>query len=201
MASIPKAWLAGALLVLLAACAPTVETEPDRPVVALINAPADQRVSEIAGALQEEVLAVPGCCRFSFTRTAPVRFQETHRDLFGSRAPGNAAALARNLGARFAVMASASRFERTVLEEDDAVRELEGEVQIQATVLDAQSGESLGTVNSFAFRRSWTTDASADLPEAEEDPKMLALVDEAVADLAPHLAALLGDVAAESGGR
>lgn len=200
MAFISRLWPATLLLVLLAACAPALETESVQPVVALINAPADHRVSEIAGALQEEVQTVPGCCRFSFTRTAPVRFQETHRDLFGSRAPDNSAALARNLGARFAVMASAPRFERTVLRDDDAVRELEGEVQIQATVVDAESGESLGTVNSLAFGRSWTTEAGTALPEPDEDPRMLELVEEAVADIAPHLAALLGDVASGTTG-
>lgn len=200
MSSNPSSWLAAALLALLVACAPAAGTEPSQPVVALVNAPADDRIDEIAGALQQEVEGVPGCCRFSFTRTDPVRFQETHRDLFGSRAPGNTAALARNLGAEFAVMASAPTFERSVLAEDDAVRELEGEVQIQATVLDAETGRSLGTVNSLAFRRSWTADASASLPEPEEDPEMLMLVEEAVADIAPHLAALLGDVASAGNG-
>jgi hypothetical protein len=184
------------LLALLGSCAPSVTQEPSEPVVALINAPAEQRVAPAADALQAEVESVPGCCTFAFTRSQPVRFQETHRDLFGSRAARNAAALARNLGADLAVMAGAPLFERTV-EAIDGAREVRGEVQFRATVLDAETGEPLGTVGSLVFRDSRLLREGEPLPSPDEDPTMLALMREAVADLAPHLAALLMDLAAD----
>jgi hypothetical protein len=192
--------LAVLLMALLGSCAPGVTQEPSEPVVAFINAPAEQRVAPAADALQAEVESVPGCCTFSFTRSAPVRFQETHRDLFGSRAAPNAAALARNLSADLAVMAGAPRFERTV-EAIDGAREVRGVVQFRATVLDATTGEALGSVGSLVFRDSRLVREGEPLPEPDEDPMMLALMRDAVADLAPHLAAVLLDLAAEAASR
>jgi hypothetical protein len=178
------------LLGLLASCAPAVEAEVGGPLVALINAPAEQRVSQVAGLLQERTARVPGCCPFSFTRPQPVRFQETHRNMFGSRAVPQAASLARNLRADLAVMAGAARFERNV-EQLDGERLVEGVVQLRATVIDASSEENLGSVLSRTLSGSRVIGPDESLPEPEEDPTMVALTEEAVVDLAPHLAALL----------
>jgi hypothetical protein len=196
MSKAPMQGLAALLMALLVACAPAATQEPSEPVVALINAPAELRVAPAADALQAEVESVPGCCTFAFTRSRPVRFQETRRDLFGSRAAPNAAALARNLGADLAVMAGAPLFERTV-EAIDGAREVRGVVQFRATVLDAATGNALGSVGSLVFRDSRVVREGEALPEPDEDPMMLALMREAVADLAPHLAAVLMDLAAE----
>jgi hypothetical protein len=191
-----KQGLAALLLAVLGSCAPSVTQEPSETVVALINAPAEHRVAPAADALQAEVERVPGCCTFSFYRSRPIRFQETHRDLFGSRAAPNSAALARSLGADLAVMAGAPLFERTV-ESIDGAREVRGEVQFRATVLDAAAGERLGSVGSLVFRDARVLAQGESLPELDEDPMMLALMREAVADLAPHVAALLMDLAAD----
>ncbi|MEX2540377.1 MAG: hypothetical protein WD314_01165 [Trueperaceae bacterium] len=185
--------LTGLLLAAISACAPTAVDEPAGPLVALINAPAEQRVSMVAATLQQEVTGVRSCCSFSFARSQPVRFQETHRDLFGSRAAPQAASLARNLGARLAVMAGAPRYERTV-ESVDGGREVRGVVQLRATVLDADSGEQLGTVGSLTFRDRRLEGEDQQLPEVEDDPLMIDLTRQAVSDLAPHLAALLEDL-------
>jgi hypothetical protein len=188
--------MACTLVALLGSCAPVATRQAEGPSVALINAPAEDRVSPAADALQPKVESVPGCCGFSFVRSRPVRFQETHRDFFGSRAAPSSAALARNLGAELAVMVGAPLFERTARNVDGA-REVRGRVQFRATVVDADSGESLGTVGSLTFRDFRLVGEDEPLPELDEDPTMLALMDEALSDLAPHLAALLQDLTSE----
>lgn len=182
-------------LMVLASCAPAVQEDAGLQV-ALINAPAGQRVSFLADELQEALVEVPSRSDFGFIRPAPIRFQETHRDMFGSRAAPQSASLARNLGAEVAVMASAPRFERSV-ESVEGGSEVRGVVQLQASAIDAESGEPLGTVGSLTFRGSRLADDSEPLPEIEEDPLMISLTRDAVADLAPHLAALLGDLAGQ----
>ena len=164
--------------------------------VALVNAPAGERVPFLAEALQGQVEAQRGCCRFEFIRPAPLRFQETHRDMFGSRAAPAAASIARSLGAELAVMASAPRFERRV-ERVSGGREVSGVVRLQATAIDAATGATLGSVGSLTYRGSRFEAAGEPLPEIDADPLMLALAEDALADLAPHLAALLADVTGE----
>ena len=181
------------LAVGLSGCLPSAEEDPGVQVV-LVNAPAGERVSFLAEALQRELLALDSCCRFDFARTAPIRFQETHRDMFGSRAAPQAAAIARNLGSELAVMVSAPRFERRV-ERVDGGREVSGVVRLQAGAIDAATGSALGSVGSLTFRGSRIEDASGPLPDLEEDPTMLDLARAAASDLAPHLAALIEDVA------
>ena len=181
------------LAVGLSGCLPSAQEEPGVQV-ALVNAPAGERVSFLAEALQGELLALNRCCRFDFARTAPIRFQETHRDMFGSRAAPQAAAIARNLGSELAVMVSAPRFERRV-ERVDGGREVSGVVRLQASAIDAATGRSLGSVGSLTFRGSRIEDAGRPLPELEEDPTMRDLAGAATSDLAPHLAALIEDVA------
>lgn len=188
-----KQAVAVVMLMVLASCAPTVQ-EDGSLQVALVNSPAEQRVSFLAGALQQAVGEVPSCCDFGFVRPTPIRFQETHRDMYGSRAAPQSASLARNLGAEVAVMTSAPLFERTV-ESFEGGSEVSGVVQLQARAIDAETGESLGTVGSLTFRGSRQIDDNEPLPEVEEDPLMRALTEDAVADLAPHLAALIGDLA------
>lgn len=191
-----KPLVAAALLLLatlLSACAPSTQDDLGLQV-AMVNAPAGERVSFLADDLQQATISLPDCCRFDFTRPAPLRFQETHRDMFGSRAAPQAASIARNLGAEVAVMASAPRFER-IVESVNGSREIRGIVRLQATAIDAATGNALGSVGSLTFRRGRLQDATEPLPELEEDPLMVALVEEAVEDLAPHLAALLEDIA------
>lgn len=186
-----------ALTLLLTACAPTSAGEEEiSPIVAIINAPAEARVSTLADSLERRIREVPSCCAFSFVRSQPVRFQETHRDMFGSRAVPQALSLAENLSARLAVMASAPRFERNVETHGDH-REVSGEVQVRAVLFDVETGERLATVGSLTFRGSRTADADGDLPEIEEDPIMQQLTEQAAEDLAPHLAAVLTDVAGD----
>lgn len=184
-----------ALAAVLAACAPQAQPseQGDPPLVAVINAPADDRVTALAGELESAVADVSGCCAFEFHFAPPIRFQETHRNLFGSRAVPQSAALARNLGADIAVLASAPVFER---EEQvlDGEREIRGTVQLEAMVIDAGTEEILGTVVSTTFSGRRYVDEQEQLPDVEEDPLMQRLLDDAVEDLAPHLAALLTDV-------
>lgn len=191
----PRQRLAGIailLTTLLAGCLPGAADDPGVEV-ALVNAPAGERVPFLADDLQHSLVALDGCCRFDFIRSTPLRFQETHRDMFGSRAAPAAAAIARSLGAEVAVMVSAPRFERKV-EQVDGGREVSGVVSLQATAIEAASGRPLGSVGSLAFRGRRFEPNRGSLPEIDEDPLMIALTRDAVADLAPHLAALLDDV-------
>jgi hypothetical protein len=196
--SIIRYRLAVIVVALLSACAPiTAEQTGDQPRVALVNAPAEQRVSILADLLTAEMSGVRGCCAFEFVRSSPLRFQETHRDMFGSRAAPQAASIARNLGAEFAVMAAAPVFERTVERFDDGSRDVRGSVRVRAVVLDPETAEQLAAVGSFTFRDARSLGADEPLPEPDEDPLMIVLTEQAAADLAPHLAAVLGDLASE----
>ncbi|HEX7004648.1 MAG TPA: hypothetical protein VF168_10735 [Trueperaceae bacterium] len=185
------------LLALLSGCLPASAPDPGLEV-AIVNAPAGERAPFLAERLQEEILGLPGCCSFGLIRPAPLRFQETHRDMFGSRAAPAAASIARSLGAEVAVMAAAPRFERSV-ERVRGGRHVTGVVRVNATVIDASTGMPLGSAGSLTFRGARFVPGDRPLPEPDEDPLMIALTEEAARDLAPQLTALLSGLSRESG--
>ena len=99
--------------VLLTGCVP--QLEDTGPSVALINAPAEGRISGLADKLESR-LTQQGPLAYDFTSSSRVRFGETHRDMSGSRAALQAAFIARTYGAEWAVMIGAPTYEREVLE-------------------------------------------------------------------------------------
>jgi hypothetical protein len=155
------------LLLLLTACMPQLARGPE---VVLINAPSDQRVTGLAEGLEQAVLdqAAPG--EISFVRGNAVRFQETHRDMAGSRSPLQAAFIAQALGADFAVTVAAPLYTRTV-DEDLGVlgnkRLVHSEVKLAAAIVDPTTAAVLNRFETptYIFERI----------ESDEKP----LVDEA----------------------
>jgi hypothetical protein len=92
--------LIASLMLLMVGCVPGVRDT--RPKVALINAPTEYRVTGLAEDLETLVKEQP--TTFGFSRASALRFQESSRDMYGSRAPLQAAFIARSQGAVYAVM-------------------------------------------------------------------------------------------------
>ena len=91
-------WLS---LLALTACVPADQTA--RPQIAVVNAPTDLRFPGLADAFAATLEKKVGRT-FSFSPAATLRFQETHNDMFGDRAPLRTALIARSQGAAYAVM-------------------------------------------------------------------------------------------------
>jgi hypothetical protein len=181
---------------LLAACAPARGTGPESDLVALINGPTEERLPELADQLEAQLRTLPACCAFSFQWSVPVRAQERQRDMFGVRAPLQAAYLARNLGDRWAVLVGTTGFDRTVEETADRYF-ISGTLAVQAVVIDPSDASVLATVTSAAFSGSRIQGKLTALPGEREDPLMLELARQALADLAPQLLSVLNGLATQ----
>lgn len=96
--------LALVAFVFLAACAPTTQDggSPTTPQIAIVNAPTEARIAGLAEALQQNLSAYAQ--DYGFIRPNRLRWQESHRDMYGSRAPLQAAFIARATGAEATVM-------------------------------------------------------------------------------------------------
>jgi hypothetical protein len=135
------------LLVALTACVPVVQDT--RPKVAFVNAPTEDRVSGLAQTLESTLKTQE--TSFGFSRASALRFQETHRDMYGSRAALQAAYIARSQGARYAVMVSFDNAGDTVSwslsgNRIDLTLRLNG--RARASIVDPVSADILGTFDS-----------------------------------------------------
>jgi hypothetical protein len=134
-------------LFFLVACVPALRDT--RPKVAFVNAPTDKRVTGLAETL--ETLIKVQTTPFGFSRSSALRFQETHRDMYGSRAPLQAAFIARSQGALYAVMIG---FEndgdvlRLGLNADRIELTLKLDGYTRASIVDPTSAEVLATFDS-----------------------------------------------------
>lgn len=186
-----------ALTLLLSACAPAV-TGPDGGLsVAVLNAPGESRVPGAAEGVVAAAQGLPACCAFEFTRSAPLRFAETHGDIYGSRAPRQASIIARTHGAELAVMVSAPTLERQVEAARGSSQRVTITLQLRATVIDSATTETLATVASRVVSGARTAREDEQLPEVAQDPLTARLSQEAAVDLAPHLLAVLDDLVRE----
>lgn len=183
------------LLVPLAvvACAPVATG--DGPVLAVINAPAESRVPWLADAFEARVADRAGAAGVRFASSAAVRFEETHRDFFRSRAPLQAAFLARRVGADLAGMLGAPVFERQV-QVEDGERMVRAEVKLEMIFVDPRDAAVVGRMPSRLVSGWRSEPASRELPDPEDDPLLRALAEEALEDLAPHAFALAVDLLA-----
>lgn len=92
----------GILCLALAACVPAAQDT--RPQIAVINAPAELREPGLAERFVAYLGRQPEAAAFGFSSRSALRYQESYRDLGGSRAPLQAAFIARSQGAAYAVM-------------------------------------------------------------------------------------------------
>ncbi len=171
------------LLVALTACVPVVQDT--RPKVAFINAPTESRVNGLAETL--ETLVKTRETAFGFSRSSALRFQETHRDMVGSRAPLQAAFAARSQGAVYAVMVA---FEnngevvRSSLNGDrvDITLRLDG--RAVASIVDPVSADILARFESRQIKVEQYETVTLALPEGLSplDPRARAFLEQGVED-------------------
>ncbi len=173
-----------ALALTLVACAPA--TAPGtRPLVAVLNGPADGRIAGSAQLLETE-MRVQGPLPFAFVSDAAMRFAEGHNDLFYDRADPAAARIARSYGARYAVLIGAPTMTRDVtVSKDGSARWVDVTLRMEARVVDASSGAVLARFESPQMQRARRESTADALPALQHDPDVQALRDQGVRDVAP----------------
>jgi hypothetical protein len=188
-----RAWfLLGIVLLLLTACVPQSQGDTG-PSVAVINAPADFRVEGLAEKLETELERNTAPNVYSFVSRSRVAFQETHRDMAGSRSPLQAAFIARAFGAEYAVTIGAPIFEREVDEFTffgTLKREITTEVQLEARVIDPVTADVLATYTSQRYQgtRVETVPEDEELVKKDEDPDLQTEIQRALQEIAPGVA-------------
>lgn len=181
-------WLA-LLLLGLSACVPAV---PDpRPAVAVINAPAEWRITPLADELEALLRAEPVAAALRFVFSEPLRFQEERRDMYDARAPLQAAFMAQVFGADLALMVAAPRYERVVEPLfGDLVRVLVA-VQVEALIVDPGTAAVVASYRSSVIYIEELMSRRAAQREEAEDALRGEARRQALAELAPWLAAEL----------
>lgn len=181
--------LAASLLALLAACAPAAERE--RPVIAILNAPAEARAAGAAEEVQSHLQQDPNRT-FDMVSSFTMRFLESHTDLFRDRAAPSAARIARDQSAHLAVMIGAPVLDRQVtLSRDEASRRLDVSVALEAQVVDPETEAVVQTLRTRTHQGTRVEANDAPLPAPADDPTVAALVREAAPELARSLTAEL----------
>ena len=178
--------------VLLSACVPQTQNSSGKSV-AVVGAPAESRVEGLADTFQRQLerSSAPGA--YGFVSRSRTSFQETHRDMAGSRAALQAAFTARTFGAEYAVMIAAPVFEREVDEFrafGTLKREIATRVQLEAVIIDPITAEPLSTYTSGVYQsyRVETVPEDEQLVEESKDPDLIAEIERALNEITPGVA-------------
>lgn len=185
------------LLLLLAACAPSAENA--RPGVVLINGPTEHQVLALADEFQP-LLEGDRAHGYRFVFPASARFQETHRDMFGTRAPRQASLIARNLGARYAIMVGAPVYTRDVRVVQSPLgdsRLVTSAVTVEVSIIDPEGAETVYREHAGGVASRLETTRQP-LVSERDDPDLRRLRQAALAELAPGTAAELNRLLASS---
>lgn len=185
-------------LALVSACAPAAD-DP-RTALVIVNAPAEQRVPGLAESLQRALEREEAAALYRFAFPASARFQETHRDMVGRRALRQADLIARNLGARFALMVGAPRYRREVATITSPLgdsRLVKSAVTLEVSLV-AEGGAGILFQRRAGGAASRLEPARQPLSTEEDDPDLRRLREGALAELAPEVAALLTELLAAS---
>lgn len=187
-----------ALVLVLGACAPTARS---RPAVAVLNAPASERLAGSAETLESE-LQRSGTLTFDFLPDNVMRFQEGHNDFHGARSVASAARVARSFDAAVAVTVGANVLDRSVtVSKDGSTRQVNVTVQMEAIVIDPASESVTRNLYSQVFRGMRLESTADDIAPLPKDPTAQDLRDQALADLAPAvLQAVEAALSGSSGG-
>ncbi len=173
-----------ALTLTLVACAPAA-TSGGRPLIAVLNGPANGRIAGSAALLESEMRA-QGPLPFDFVNEAAMRFAEGHNDLFHDRAVTAAGRIARSYGAPYAVLIGAPTLTRDVtVSKDGSARWVDITLRMEAEVVDASTNEVVAHFESPLMQRSRHESTADALPSLQNDPGVLALRDQGVHDVAP----------------
>jgi len=182
--------LALAALLALAACAPAARDQ-SRPVVAVLNAPAQSAVRGAAELVHDVLMADEGRS-FDLVSAFTMRFLESHTDLFHSQAAPSAARIARNQGADLAVMVGAPVLQREVsLSRDERSRRVDVSLALEAQVVDPETAAVVQTLRTRTHQGSRVEANDAPLPDPARDVTVQALIEQAAPELARSLAAEL----------
>lgn len=175
------------LALVIAGCAPSA-TEQQRPLVALLNAPAQVALSGSAELVQDVLQRDQGR-DFDLVSGFTMRFLESHNDLFHSRAAPSAGRIGRTQGADLVVMIAALVLEREVTaSRDDRSRRVDVSVALEAQVVDPRTDAVVQTLRTRTHQGSRVEANDEPLPAPEDDETVVALMEGA----APELAASLG---------
>jgi hypothetical protein len=175
---------------LVTACVPQTDSGPS---VAVVGAPAEFRVEGLADRFQTQLERSSPANIYNFVSRNRTSFQETHRDMAGSRAALQAAFTARAFGAEYAVMIAAPIFERE-LEEFTSFgtrkREIATRVQLEVVIIDPVTSEPLSTYTSGVYQgyRVETIPEDEELVEESEDPDLQAEIGRALNEIVPGVA-------------
>jgi hypothetical protein len=178
-------YLAGLFLVLVAVsgCVPAVQDT--RPKIAFVNAPTESRVNGLAETLQTTLQTQE--TPFGFSRSSAVRFQETHRDMYGSRAPLQAAFIARSQGAVYAAMVGFENDGDVVnssLSGNKVTITLKLNGRAVASIVDPVTANVLASFTSSVITAEGYETVTLDLPEGISvlDPRAQAILVQEVED-------------------
>lgn len=177
----------------LVGCAPRHQASGTAPsaLLAIMNAPAQSALPGIADGVQE-LLERDQDLPFRYVPTFTMRFQETHNDLFLSRAAPSAARIARSQGADLAVMTAAPVLEREVtISKDGASRRIDVSLALEAQVVDPRNDAVVQMLRTRTHQGSRVESTTSELVDVKEDTTILALRDRAVPELAAALEAEL----------
>jgi hypothetical protein len=177
---------------LLAGCVPEVEDR--RPEVTVINGPTEARVGGLARELEHLLREHGGGQTYRFTFAPPVRFQETHRDMYGSRALLQAAFISRVLGSDYALLVGAPTYEREVREVENWFgknRVVDIRVRLRASIIDPVTAEEVEVITSQTAYARRVESASKPLVPLKEDSDLRRARADALASIAPAVAAEL----------
>ena len=154
-------------LLLLTACAPAHQTA--RAKIVVVNAPTELRfpglADAFAAALEKKVART-----YRFSPAATLRFQETHNDMLGGRAPVRTSLIARSQGAAYGIMVGLRgvKTARPVALTDVLEVEVTLTGQVQAVLVAPENAEVLGTYLSPAFAARVTQVVPLELPGGVE---------------------------------
>jgi hypothetical protein len=173
------------IFLLLGGCVP--QLEDSGPSVALINAPAEGRITGLADKLEARLLN-DGALGYAFTSSSKIRFAETHRDMGGGRAPLQAAFIARTYGAELALMIGSPSYKREVFEFTlfkTPKRKIITQVQLEVVIIDPVTAEPRSTYSSQLYTAVRVETIDGDLIEEQADPDLTSLIDKALDDIVP----------------
>jgi hypothetical protein len=171
------------VLLVLTGCVPALRDA--HPKVAFINAPTESRVSGLAEDLETLIKKQP--TTFGFSRASAIRFQESSRDMFGSRAPLQAAFIARSQGAVYGVMVgfeNEGEVIRSGIEGNELELTLNLKGRARASIVDPVTAEVLATfVSSEVVTKQYET-VTLDLPEGLSplDPRARSILEQQAED-------------------
>lgn len=188
-----RLWFLLALFVLLlSACVPQTQSDTG-PSVVVVGAPTEYRVEGLADRFQTQLGRSSAPRAYSLVDRSRTSFQETHRDMAGSRAALQAAFTARAFGAEYAVMIAVPVFEREVDEFrvfGTLKREISTKVQLLAVIVDAVTAEPISTYMSGVYQgyRVETVPEDEELVEESKDPDLQAEIGRALNEIVPGVA-------------